>query len=725
MTLYNAATDDDKPATSDDDIVKEANERWRAVQEFQGTEDERSREDTKFANGDARNNWQWPDKIYAERTGGGQEGVALTINTTRVHNDLIINELSKNAFGIKIRPTGGKASYKSAQVMQSICRRIEYISTFSSVRRRVSEQQVDGGIGYVIIETAYVSERSFDQDIFLKAPRDPTGVYLDPWIKEPDGSDANFGFIFESMPRKEFNRKYPKWKNKVGASPLSADLAVWLTDKEIIVCKYYRKKAKPDLLVGWKDASGAAHEKLKSEIVEESGPEICKALLEDIENGVIDGRTREVENNEVEWFLIAGDKIIDRGPWAGKYIPICRCVGRELVVDKTLDRKGHTRPQIDAQRMLNYDASMSVEMVALQPRAPYLASSRALEGQEQFKTLNINNFPVILFNDLDEEAPEGAQIVAAPVRQDPPKPSEAYHLGMQAAERWQMMISGQFQAQMGENDTQSAASGRAISERQQQGDTATYHFPEHQSDMLRLIGKQLLDLIPKIYDTERTLHVIDAKNEKQWLRIDPNQKEAIQELQHDAEDEEAVKMAFNPSVGEYECISEPGPDYGTKREEAWEKIALIMHQNKNIATICGDLLFKYGDFPGADELHERLLKEIKATKPYLFDDGAEPQMQALQQQNQRLVALNSELMTKLADKGIVLRGRDEKRDVEAFRADTDRMNLILKFLTETMLTPEQKLQMQHELEVQGRQHIFDMIQQANQPQVTNGSGTGQ
>jgi hypothetical protein len=84
---------------------------------------------------------------------------------------------------------------------------------------------------------------------------------------------------------------------------------------------------------------------------------------------------------------------------------------------------------------------------------------------------------------------------------------------MQTAERQQMMISGQFQAQMGENDTQSAASGKAIGERQQQGETATYHFVEHMSDMERAIGVQLLDLYPKIYDTERALHVMGDDGE--------------------------------------------------------------------------------------------------------------------------------------------------------------------------------------------------------------------
>lgn len=735
--LYNDS-DDLGPASTDAEIVKEAAERWKASKDWQGTEDERTREDIKFANADARNSWQWPTRIYQARA-IDQELPCLTINNTRVHNDMIINEMSKQDFGVKVRPVGGKASYKSSQMMETLIKRTQYISKWSAQRRKVAEQQVDGGIGYILIETRYVSERSMNQDIFLKASRDPTAVYLDPWINEPDGSDANFGFVFERLPRKEFGRKYPKWKDKVGKTPLDSAFSDWITDKEIMLAKYYRKSEEKDTLIVYKQENGDEVEKLASEIKDESGQEIYDALMDDIKEGRIDGRKRRVVNNKVEWFLIAGDTVIDKGEWAGKYIPICRCVGRELVIDGTLDRKGHTRPLIDAQRMLNYNASAGVQGVALQPKAPWLAPARAIEGQEQWKTANVDNFAVLLYNDIDDEAPEGLQTIEPPTRINPPPPSQAYTQGMQDADQWMKMISGQFDAQMGQNDQQSAVSGVAINERKQQGDTATYHFPEHQGDMMRFIGVQLLDLYPKIYDTKRALHVIGDDGEKSWIRIDPQQSDAVQELKHEKEDEEAAELAFNPSIGEYECVSDPGPDYATQRQEAWQAGSLILQHNLQLTAVIGDLLFKFGDFPGAEDIADRLQKEIKATKPYLFDDDAEPQMVALQQQMQRLTSLNAELMQKLAMKDIALKGKDEKRDVDAFRAQTDRtkaettaqidrMKAMIEALARLALTPQQQAQMEHELTLAGAEMeheialgthtaTLDMISQANQDNI--------
>ena len=721
--LYGAQTND-PPLPGDAGIVQEASERWHACKDWQGVEDERSREDIKFANADARNAWQWPTKIYAERSDeSGDNLPCLTINNVRTHNDLIINQMSKNDFGIKIRPTGGKASYKSAQVMQSLIRRIEQISSFPAQRRRISEHQVDGGIGYMLIETAYVSERSFDQDIFLKAARDPTGVYLDPWITKPDGSDANFGFIFERLPRKEFNRKYPNYKDKVGSAPLDSAFANWLSDKEVMLAKYYRKNAKKDTLIAYKMGDGTEVEKLSSEIKKESGEEIYDRLIEDIENGVVDGRMREVTTPDVEWFLIAGDKIVERGKWAGKFIPICRCVGRELVIDNTLDRKGHTRPLIDAQRMLNYSSSLAVEIVALQPKSTFLGPARAFEGQEQYKDLNVKGYAAILYNDIDEDAPPELQKIEPPERLDPPRPSEAHQLAMQTAERQMMLISGQWQSETGQQDSQFPESGRAINARQQQGETATYHFPEHQTDMLRFVGTQLLDLIPKIYDTKRQLHVMGDDGKRYWLRVDPEQDKALEEMRDIKEDEEAVRFTFNPSFGEYECVSDPGPDYATQRQEAWDALKMAMQANSELIGVAGDELFRYGDFPGAEQLADRLNKWIKATHPYLFADGQDPALLTAQQQNAKLTQLNGELVQKLAELQLLLRGKEELRDIEAFKADTGRMDVLIKAIKSLMPTPAMRAQFEHEIAQDARQHIYGTMQAVNDAAL-NGSGIG-
>lgn len=720
-------------AETETEIVREAIERWKDISEWQGTTDERARQDIKFAHGDARNAWQWPDKIYTQRTGGENELPALTINKCRVHNDIIINEMSKGGWGLKIRPTGGKASAKSAEIMMSLVRRIQNLSRYETQRRRVAEHQVDGGVGYIVLETRFTSNRSRNQDIYLTAPRDPTAVFLDRWIKEPDGSDANFGFLFERMSRKEFNRKYPKWVGKIGSNTglLGAELvSTWLSDSEIVLAKYYRKVQKRDRYVWYRDEHGNEIEKLESELKaetrgDETRLDLFQELMRQIREGEIDGGTRRVFNDQIEWYLIAGDSVIDEGDWAGKYIPICRAVGREVVIENMLDRKGLTRQLIDAQRMLNYAASCSVESVAMQTKAQWLASLRAIEGQDdRWKDSNIKNYTVLPYNDVDDEAAEGLQQVPPPQRLDPPKPSAGWLQVGQDAERHMMMASGQFQSQLGQGDQgQTAISGKAIGQRQQQGDTATYHFAEHLADMDRHVGVQLLDLIPKVYDSKRTLQVLDEKGQLSWIMIDPDQQEALQDLSALRQQEEAVQVALNPAVGEYECVSDPGPSWATKREEAWDAIAMILTQSQELVGVVGDLLFANGDFPGAEELRERMRKEIRSTKPYLFD-GVDPAVMALQQQLQASMATNADLMGQLADQKLQSRARDEKRDVDAFRAETERMRAMVEAIAKIALTPQQRAQMEHDISMQSREHVFGLVEESNKASLQSMNGGG-
>src|ERR1700742_113626 len=75
------------------------------------------RQDTMFANADARNNWQWPERVFNQRD--GDDRPCLTINKTRVHNRMVINESLQNKASIRIRPVGGEASFEAAKVMQS------------------------------------------------------------------------------------------------------------------------------------------------------------------------------------------------------------------------------------------------------------------------------------------------------------------------------------------------------------------------------------------------------------------------------------------------------------------------------------------------------------------------------------------------------------------------------------------------------------------------------
>jgi hypothetical protein len=243
---------------------------------------------------------------------------------------------------------------------------------------------------------------------------------------------------------------------------------------------------------------------------------------------------------------------------------------------------------------------------------------------------------------------EDGQTIPAPQRLQPPQMASAYIDGMRICEQQMMMSSGQYQSQFGANEN--ATSGKAINERQRQGDNATYHFIDNLAMAIRFTGKILIDLIPKIYDTERVVRILGKDGSESQVKINPNAAEAYQEI---AQEEEGAVAIFNPAVGRYDVQSDVGPGYATKRQEGFNAMTQIAAQNKEFMQIAGDVMWRNADFPGADQLAERWAKVIPA---HIKGDGPSPEVQQLQgqlQQTQEAVAmLNQKLHNQNIDHNI-------------------------------------------------------------------------
>ncbi len=260
------------------------------------------------------------------------------------------------------------------------------------------------------------------------------------------------------------------------------------------------------------------------------------------------------------------------------------------------------------------------------------------------------------------------------------------------------MVSGQQQANFGEPGNEK--SGKAINARQRQGEMATYHFIDNEAIGLRYTGKILIDLYPKIYDTEnRVIKVIGEDGTETSVLIDPNARQAW--LANKQKEGLAAQGIFNPTVGEYDVMSDVGPAYATQRQEAFSAISQILTQAPELVTQIGDILFKVADFPLADKIAERLERGVPA---YIKGEAPPPEVQQAQEhvqmmtgQMQKMQSLLAEMTQQLAEEKLKLRGKDERRDVDAYKAITDRLDVIAKHFE---VTPKDKASMLHDLMVE-------------------------
>jgi hypothetical protein len=127
----------------DQEIIKEAKDHFRTCEEWEAVARVNFDYDYKFANADAHNMWQWDNNNLQVRI--DEQRPCLTINKTKIHNLMVINDAKQNKPGVNIRPVGEDASFEAAQVFQEVVRHIEYISNAENVYDYATQFQVDAG----------------------------------------------------------------------------------------------------------------------------------------------------------------------------------------------------------------------------------------------------------------------------------------------------------------------------------------------------------------------------------------------------------------------------------------------------------------------------------------------------------------------------------------------------------------------------------------------------
>lgn len=645
-------------------IMTEAKTRFKHCEAWESDAREKIRYDIRFNAGDDKNGFQWDINMFNARVNGGRP--CLTINKTRQCTLAITNYMKQNPIAMEVKPVGN-ASFKSAQAFEGIIRHIESLSQAQSAYDTAFEGMVIAGYGVWRIITDYIDDNSFDQEIKIQRIADPLSVYIDPDCIEQDKSDMRFAFIFNDMPRDRFEKEYPDFKNVSDSTGLDEESHAWWNEEHVRIAEYYRRTEVPDRL----------HHLLSGESVKESEAK-ATGTWDELQKYVSD--SRDILSHKVEWYKLAGNQIIDTGMWHGKWIPIIPCIGEETIIEGKMDRKGHVRNLIPTQQEYNILVSNNLEFLLLQTKIPWLVSAESIKGYTAYwDANNVENYAVLPYNAI---GPNSVKL-DPPQRNQPPQSSPGFMDGVKLAQMEFDMVSGQYGPTFGEPNTPER-SGKALDSRIQQGNNQTAHFANHMSKAIINCTRQIIELIPHIYDTKRTIKILDTDSTMKTIQIDPNNPDAHEDV--DGLDDESwnpdqVAMILNPNVGYYEVIAATGPSYQTRREKAFEAIGDILAQNETLAPNVIDLWFAMGDFPLSNEMSQRMKRLVPPAAlgrgPTVGEQKAN---QALVMQHQIVIELQ-EKVKHLSDKTAI---EQQQKEIDMFRAQTERMKVAAEIDPEMM-----------------------------------------
>lgn len=572
--------------TTDDEILKEARERFQAASDAEEHNRVEMLEDLRFANGE-----QWPETILQSRKEEGRP--TLTINKIPQFLKQVLNDQRQNRPQIKVRPVDDSADIKTAKVLNGLTKNIEEQSSADIAYDTAFESAAGIGIGYFRILTEYSDDDGFDQDIRIKRITNPFTVYCDPDSREPDGSDAKYYFVTEKLKRKVFAKQYPK-ATSFEESGVGESLENWYDEDAVRVAEYWRVVPYRKTIALLSDGTAIELDVDPKLITETTGLEIV--------------RTRDVTCHKVEQYLITGREILEKKEWAGKYIPIVPVLGDELYIEGKRYLRGLIRFAKDPQRMYNYWRSATVERAALTTKAPYIGPSAAFRGHEdKWAQANTRAFSYLEY--------EGN----TPPQRTPPAdvPAGMVQETLTAADDIKA-VTGIYDASLGARSNET--SGKAILARQKEGDVSTFNYVDNLARAIRHAGRIIIDLIPRIYDTERVVRVLNPQGETDMVPVN----------QEYLDPETGKFTKFDLAMGKYDVAVDVGPSYTTQRQEAAESMMEMIRVSPESMGIIGDLMAKSMDWPNSEEIAER----FKRAMPPQITGGDKGQNGEIQQQEQ-------------------------------------------------------------------------------------------
>jgi hypothetical protein len=292
----------------------------------------------------------------------------------------------------------------------------------------------------------------------------------------------------------------------------------------------------------------------------------------------------------------------------------------------------------------------------------------------QWKTANTTNWPYL---EVNPDVTDGAgNVLPLPQRSQPPMAQTGLIQAKMGAAEDIKSTTGQYNASLGQQGNE--RSGKAILARVQEGDTGTYHYVDNLGRAIRHITRQLVDLIPKVYDTERIARIIGVDGEVGMAKINPQQPEAVRAIQDAAGN--VIEKIYNPTVGVYDVVITTGPSYLSKRQEAVEAMANILQTSPQLWQVAGDLFIKNMDWPGAQEMADRFRKILDPK--VLAEDDKSPELQSAQQMIEALTQQLNQTMGVIDN--IQNSMEAQEMQIKAYDAETKRISAV-----QNAMTPDQ------------------------------------
>jgi hypothetical protein len=630
-------------------------------------------EDLKFA---AVPGSMWDADVRADREADGRP--VMEVNLFPQFINQVTGDIRHNRPRARISPGDSTADVQIARIREGIIADSEYQSNSDYIYVEAATSNVTCGYGAWRVRTRYTEENPFIQEFYDELIDNPFTVVMDRHAKCPIYSDANHGWIIGKMPVDDFKKEYPG-KDLPGDSLTPGkglSYQNWYDSETVTVAEYFVRKKQKRMMCLMSDGSVIAKSDVPApvepvapvplatspvppELSSEqplappnelpATPQTAPVLPPQAPMGSLPVqpaptvvKERETEFTTIKRYVMTASEILSKNGLEGEdvpgiYIPIILLTGHRVNIEGKTYISGLVRNSKDSAKNINYWVSALAERIALEPKAPWMATPRQIEGFEaDYTTSNKKNLPVLFYN---PDQTEQGQPLPPPMRQGAGPLPAALFTQLQSS-------MSMFEATIGMTGTDLGASGpertgAAVTARQKPGDVRTFSYIDNLARGIAHGAKIKNEMIAELYDTPRDVRLRGLDDTETYLPVNMTVRDAYNAIMAHPERYKGMNTTklvaagqrqgwdakFNDiTAGRYAVRVTVGPSYATQRQESSEYMLRLVSALPKQMGLGADLIAKNSGILDADVLAERIKKTLPPgiAKPTPGEDPMPP-----------------------------------------------------------------------------------------------------
>ena len=523
---------------------------------------------------------QWDD--HAQKAFAGRPRYTLDKCNDLV--DDIAGAMEQSDFNIKVGPAGGDATQDLAKTYDGMIRNIENLSDASDVYDAANRNVVRAGMDGWRVNQRWGDNNTFDQDLYIDHVADWVDrVWFDPNSVLQTREDAEYAFVLSSMTKRSYKQKFPQGKGKSVSVGDHTTIMSERTPENIVVgeilYKVPMKRRIVELTTGAVYVDDDKFKKIQDELAQE-GATVKRERSRD----TIEVKTRIFDGSD--WLTPVQNTVFDMLPLVPQYA--------NFGVRKQVPNYwGIVTKKMDAQRIYNYSESRKVEDGAFAPLAKILVTKTQIGGEKvAWERLNVSSDPALPYESDDSPGVKAPyKIGGAEINPGLESTSQSMLQNLQSTAGIDQLP----------NQPLGLQSGLAVELKQQRGDTRNWKYTKSKQIAVCLTGKILMRAIPKVYDTERQVRIINEDSSVEMVMLN--------ERVVDTQTEEPVEI-IDLSKGVYDVVCDVSKSFKNRQGETVNSIVEVAAIDPTIIEEGRDVLYKNMNAPGFDILAERVRQKM-------------------------------------------------------------------------------------------------------------------